>query len=141
MIIYQKKKKKKKSCMSSPQHGFRARLSCETQLVLTFHDWANILSQRVQVDAPFLDFNKAFEKVSHKKLLYKICQYGINSKTHAWISAFLKNRFQLNGNDAALFFSISHFRRFTWLRARTHPVFVIHQRHCSYPKFSALSLC
>ena len=80
--------------LSSLQHGFQARLSCETQLVLTFHDWANILNQRGQVDALFLDFSKAFDKVSHEKLLHKICQYGINGRTHAWISAFLKNRSQ-----------------------------------------------
>ena len=80
--------------LSSLQHGFRARLSCETQLVLTFHDWASILNQRGQVDALFLDFSKAFDKVSHEKLLHKICQYGINGRTHAWISAFLKNRSQ-----------------------------------------------
>ena len=128
--------------LSSLQHGFRARLSCETQLVLTFHDWANILNQRGQVDALFLDFSKAFDKVSHEKLLHKICQYGINGRTHAWISAFLKKPFPVCCSEWCTFlFCASHFWRTTGLRPRAHPFLVIYQRHCGHSKFSATSLC
>ena len=42
--------------------------ACETQLVLTFHDWANNLSQHSQVDALLLDFSKAFDEVSRTKI-------------------------------------------------------------------------
>ena len=41
--------------LSPLQHGFRAGMSCETQLALTCHDWANILNQQGQVDALLLD--------------------------------------------------------------------------------------
>ena len=70
--------------LSPLQHGFRAGMSC--------HDWANILNQQGQVDALQLDFSKAFDKVSHTKLLHKLDQYGVNGKTHKWISRFLHNR-------------------------------------------------
>ena len=83
------------SILSPAQHGFRAGMSCETQLVLTCHDWANILNQQGQVGALLLDFSKAFDKVSHAKLLHKLGQYGVNGKTLQWISGFLHNRTQL----------------------------------------------
>ena len=41
-----------------------------------------------------LDFSKAFDSVSHKRLLTKLKAYGISGKIHAWISAFLTNRQQ-----------------------------------------------
>ena len=93
------------SILSPAQHGFRAGMSCETQLVLTCHDWANILNQQGQVDALLLDFSKAFDKVSHAKLLHKLGQYGINGKTLQWISGFLHNRTQfvaINGSHSSI---------------------------------------
>jgi len=41
-----------------------------------------------------MDFSKAFDKVSHQKLAWKLHRYGICGKTNAWISAFLHNRSQ-----------------------------------------------
>ena len=83
-----------KNFLSPLQHGFRANLSRETQLVLTFHDWATIVTQHGQVDALLLDFSKAFDKVSHKKLTHKLAQYGISGKSLVWIAAFLQNQTQ-----------------------------------------------
>lgn len=76
------------------KHGFRANLSCETQLVLTFHDWTTIVNQHGQVDALLLDFSKALNKVSHRKLTHKLAQYGISRESLAWIAPFLQNRTQ-----------------------------------------------
>ena len=55
---------------------------------------ANTLNQHCEVDALLLDFSKAFDKVSHTKLLHKLAHCGINGKTLAWIAAFLLNRTQ-----------------------------------------------
>jgi hypothetical protein len=41
-----------------------------------------------------MDFAKAFEKVPHQRLLYKLKFYGIKNQTLNWISAFLSNRTQ-----------------------------------------------
>ena len=79
------------------------RLIFAEALLLTFHDWANTLNQHGQVDAPPLDFLKAFDKVSHTKLLHKLAHCGINGKTLVWIAAFLLNRTQfvvLNGTHS-----------------------------------------
>ena len=47
-----------------------------------------------EVDAIYLDFAKAFDKVSHKRLLGKLKGYGIKGKIYDWIKDFLSNRRQ-----------------------------------------------
>ena len=47
-----------------------------------------------QTDLVLLDFSKAFDKVSHEKLIFKLNQYGIKGKNLEWIRAFLNNMSQ-----------------------------------------------
>ena len=47
-----------------------------------------------QTDLVLLDFSKAFDKVSHQKLLLKLHRYGIRGPTLKWIQAFLTDRTQ-----------------------------------------------
>ena len=76
------------------QHGFRGRLSCETQLTTTLHDLFTIRDRGIQVDMAVLDFSKAFDKVPHARLIGKLQHYGINGQVLSWISAFLAGRTQ-----------------------------------------------
>ena len=46
------------------------------------------------IDALFLDFAKAFDKVSHNKLCHKLSFYGINGSLLSWIKDFLSERSQ-----------------------------------------------
>ena len=41
-----------------------------------------------------LDFSKAFDKVSHKRLSLKLKYYGIDGNTRTWINSFLTDRKQ-----------------------------------------------
>ena len=41
-----------------------------------------------------MDFAKAFDKVPHRRLLYKLGYYGIRGSTHKWISLWLSERSQ-----------------------------------------------
>ena len=52
------------------------------------------LNTHSQVNAIMLDFSKAFDKVSHTKLIHTLQYYGINGKALLWLSAFLTNRSQ-----------------------------------------------
>ena len=76
------------------QHGFRPLRSCETQLLQLVHEWLSILDERGSVDAVFLDFAKAFDKVSHPHLLLKLQHYEIKGQLLEWISDFLTTRRQ-----------------------------------------------
>ena len=76
------------------QHGFRERRSCESQLTITIDNFMTCLNNKSLIQAIFLHFKKAFDKVSHKKLCDKLATYGIRGKTLEWIIDFLSNRTQ-----------------------------------------------
>ena len=76
------------------QHGFREKRSCETQLIMLIEDLARNASVGKQTDIILLDLSKAFNKVNHSKLLWKLHQYGIHGCELAWIRAFLGSRSQ-----------------------------------------------
>ena len=76
------------------QHGFRQKRSCESQLLMTVDDITRNMDNRQQIDTAILDFAKAFDKVPHQRLLYKLQYYGLNPQTTRWIENFLKNRQQ-----------------------------------------------
>ena len=42
----------------------------------------------------YIDMAKAFDKVSHLKLLYKLDYYGIRGNVHNWLASYLSNRTQ-----------------------------------------------
>ena len=84
----------KYNVLSDAQHGFRPRRSCESQLIITIHDIAIALDKGGQTDVILLDFQKAFDKVPHRRLLEKLCHYGIQGPLNNWICTFLSNRSQ-----------------------------------------------
>ena len=59
------------------QHGFCEKRSCETQLIMRVDEHSKSMQMRNQTDLILLDFNKAFDKVAHEKLLLKLHHYGI----------------------------------------------------------------
>ena len=80
--------------LNNAQFGFRQRRSADLQLLQTVHDLALGLNEKSQTDCIFLDFSKAFDKVSHHLLLLKLRYYGINGPLIKWITSFLTNRTQ-----------------------------------------------
>ena len=83
------------------QHGFRKHRSTETQLIQLIDNLIHNIDNRIQTDAILLDFQKAFDKVPHQRLLYKLAYYGISPQAHNWVQSFLTNRTQqvlLEGN-------------------------------------------
>ena len=80
--------------LSKHQHGFRKSKSCVTQLLAHIDTILEMLSEGANADVIYLDFAKAFDKVSHKILLKKIENLGINGKVLTWLKSFLSNRYQ-----------------------------------------------
>ena len=76
------------------QHGFFSRHSTCTQLLKTINDWSIAFENRFSVDFAYLDFAKAFDTVSHHKLIFKLENYEISGHLLAWNKAFLTNRLQ-----------------------------------------------
>jgi hypothetical protein len=91
-----------KGAISQSQHGFRKGRSCETQLALFISDIAKAADKGVRTDAVFLDFKKAFDTVSHTKLIQKLIAYAINEKVVNWIKSLLENRTQRVALDGIL---------------------------------------
>ena len=95
----------KNNLISPHQSGFRPGDSCGNQLLsLTneihkaFHD-----KKCLEVRAIFLDMSKAFDKVWHEGLLFKLKQNGINGKLLDLFTDYLSNRKQrvvLNGMNS-----------------------------------------
>ena len=80
--------------LSSNQYGFIKKRSTVLQLLKLTDDWTKSLDDNVQVDIVYTDFEKAFDKVPHHRLISKLKAYGLDSTLVAWIRAFLTDRFQ-----------------------------------------------
>lgn len=77
--------------MSNTQHGFRPRLSTETALtVVSEKIFQNMDSNKISI-LTLCDLSKAFDSVSHEKLLNKC---NILKIDHFWFSNYIKNRSQ-----------------------------------------------
>ena len=76
------------------QHGFRSKFSTISQLLECLNDWTSVLDNNKQTDVAYLDFAKAFDSVSHPKLLSKLRSLGISGLLLQWIESFLENRTQ-----------------------------------------------
>ena len=76
------------------QHGFRRRRSCETQLLITTHDLAKAMNDKSQIDLAVLDFEKAFDKVAHNRLIRKLHHLNLDQDVIGWITSFLAGRSQ-----------------------------------------------
>ncbi len=72
----------KKKIIKNCQHGFRNKKSCLTNLLEFMEHVAQQLDKAEPVDAIYLDFQKAFDKVPHERLLRKLKSIGIDGKVY-----------------------------------------------------------
>ena len=82
------------SKLSDKQHGFRKNKSCLTQLISHVESILDMMSKGSNADVIYLDFAKAFDKVSHKILHAKLRRIGIRGKLLDWLQNFLSDRVQ-----------------------------------------------
>ena len=86
--------------LSPNQSGFRSGDSCINQLLSINHEILNAFDKGLEVRGIFLDISKAFDKVWHDGLIFKLRQNGISGDIINILQDFLRNRKQrvvLNG--------------------------------------------
>ena len=76
------------------QHGFTHGKSTVTNLIQALNVWSEALSHGVPVDVIYLDYEKAFDKVPHQRLLRELYRQGIRGSVLGWITDFLHQRKQ-----------------------------------------------
>jgi len=79
--------------IKTSQHGFRQGHSCTTNLPAFLDQVTNYVDNGDGVDVIFLDFDKAFNRVSHGQLM-KFKAHGIGGEVADWIQAWLQDRKQ-----------------------------------------------
>ena len=74
------------------QHGFRANRGTATAIATTYEKIANALADKNQVIVVLRDVSKAFDKVWHSGLKYKLLQFGLPSILEKILCTFLDDR-------------------------------------------------
>ena len=87
------------------QSGFRSGDSCTNQLSLITHEILKAFDSNptLEVRGVFLDISKAFDKVWHEGLVWKLKSNGIHGKALRILQNFLNDRYQrvvLNGQSS-----------------------------------------
>ena len=86
--------------ISPAQSGFKPSDSCINQLLSITHEICHSMDEGYEIRGVFLDISKAFDKVRHESLAFKLKQNGISGNLLNIFEDFLRNRKQrvvLNG--------------------------------------------
>ena len=93
------------SLLCPAQHGFRARRSTVSSLLLTHIEYVNYVEDKSDVDVILFHFAKVFDVVDRNLLLLKLNAYGFSKYTLFRLADFLKDRKQfvcIDGNVSAV---------------------------------------
>ena len=96
----------RESLLNINQSVFRANDSCINQLLSITHEIYRALNCNplLEVGGVFLDLFKAFDKVWHQGLSFKLESFGIRETLLSLLEDYLSNRFQsvsLNGQESS----------------------------------------
>ena len=84
----------KNNLLSPSQSAFRPGDSCINQLLSINHEILSAFDMGFEVRGIFLDISKAFDKVWHDGLIFKLRQNGIRGEMINILEDFLRNRKQ-----------------------------------------------
>ena len=84
----------KHKLINPSQHGFLKARSCLTNLLCFFEEITKWADEGSPVDVIYLDFQKAFDKVPHQRLILKLKSHGMGNSIINWIEQWLKDRRQ-----------------------------------------------
>ena len=88
--------------LHSSQHGFCKLKSTTTNLLECFNDWSITVLSKEQLAVVYIDFTKAFDVVSHPKLIARLHCYGVRGMVLRWIQQFLCGRTHVTRIDDAM---------------------------------------
>ena len=80
--------------LSSNQYGFVPFQSTSSQLLNVLNKWFKSFDEGYVTNVIYTDITKAFDTVSHSKLLKILQSYGIRNNVLNWINAFISGRSQ-----------------------------------------------
>ena len=88
---------------SSNQYDFITGRSTVLQLLTVLDKWTEALDRGLTIDCIYIDFQKAFDTVPHKRLIRKLRSYGITEDIIGWIQSFTTGRIQqvVVGNECS----------------------------------------
>ena len=84
----------KHKLLNSSQRGFFKARSCLTNMLCFLEEITKWIDVGSPVDIIYLDFQKAFDKVPHQRLLLKLKAHGIGDSITDWIEQWLTDRRQ-----------------------------------------------
>ena len=84
----------KHKLINTSQHGFLKARSCPINLLCFFEEITKWVDDGSPVDVIYLDFQKAFDKVPHQRLILKLKSHGMGNSIINWIEQWLTDRRQ-----------------------------------------------
>lgn len=96
--------------ISEHQHGFRKGHSVETNLLSYTSYLCENVDRGQEIDALYMDFSSAFDKVCHSRLINKLRRYGVSGSLLEWFRSYLAKRLQyvvINGHRSKDYMAIS----------------------------------
>lgn len=76
------------------QHGFVKGRSTSTNLMEMVNYTMDAMVEKCQTDVLYTDFEKAFDRVNHRRLLQKLALFGFGNKLVKWCYGYLTSRKQ-----------------------------------------------
>ena len=84
----------KNSLFSDGKYGFLPRRSTSLQLLNVIDKWTEAIDKGHTIDCIYMDYEKAFDTVPHKRLISKLKSYNFHSSIVTWVKDFLTGRSQ-----------------------------------------------
>ena len=85
----------KHKLLNPSQHGFLKARSCLTNWLCFFEEITKWVDEGSPVDVIYLDFQKAFDKVPHQRLILKLKSHGMGNSIINWIEQWLTDSRQM----------------------------------------------
>lgn len=83
----------KNGMIPAEQHGFLPGASTLTNLLDSYYDWTCALNEGKFLDIFYFDLSKAFDRVSHSKLLTCLQSLGVHGNLLKWLESYLHERY------------------------------------------------